>query len=124
MDDTEHNDNETEQEHVPEAFLFVRFDQLLCIVGLTIVLCSVITNNAWQYAHWVLLSVVVIVAIASLIARRQMRKFVRKHGEVEIRFTFSYDASRPKKNILFREVSELIDTAIDRIADGREQVDP
>jgi len=114
-----------EEKTLPDGFLFVRFDQLLVILGSTIGAIWAILGQAHQeYTAYILGPLVILLLVFSYVARRQVRTFVREHGEVEITFTFSPDATRTKKNILFREVSEVIDDAIDRALDGKGQRQP
>jgi len=106
---------------LPNGFLFIRFDLLLNLLGSTIATVWMIAANPRQeYTAYILGPVILVLLVCSFVARRQVRRFVREHGEVEIRFVYSPHVKRPKKNILFREVGEMIDAGIDRVLDGKE----
>jgi len=112
----------TQEKRLPEGFLLVRFDQLLALlVGTIGVVWSIVGQPHQEYTTYILGPLVLVLAVSSFVARRRVRKFVKEHGEIEIRITFSPEVTRPRKNILFREVAGLIDEAVDRALDGKGQ---
>ena len=122
MDDEQ--ESQASEQCLPSGFLFARFDVVLYIVAAAIVTSASIASNGVFYITWILCPFAVILAIAAVAARRGVRKFVRDHGPVEISFIFSLPASGPKKNVLFRDIGELVDEAVDRVLDGKAQDRP
>ncbi len=120
----EQEQSETVAERLPEGFFLVRFDHVLYIISMTIVVSSMIASKSALYVLCILLPLVLVLGVVSVIARRGVRKFVREHGEVEITFRYSPASTGPKKNVLFREVGGLIDEGIDRVLDRRGQDNP
>ena len=114
-----------EDKVLPSGFLAVRFDQLLVILALTIGLVWQIAADRYNsYAPYILCPLMLVLVVFSFVARRSVRRFLKEHGEVSITRTFSPNAAGPRKNVLFREVPDLIDKGIDRLLDGKEKGNP
>ena len=109
-----------ENERIPDGFIHIRLDQLLWIVAFVTAIAAAIAEKGTQYHLWIVTPFIFILLIASVVARRGVRKYVKKYGKVELIFTFEWDNQKPKRSILFRNTGELIDEAIDRILDGKE----
>ena len=97
------------------------FHQVLQIIAWTLAFSIAIGSSGPLYVAYILLPCMLVVLVAAIVARRGMRKYLRRHGEVEIRTTFSIQENRPRKNVLYREVAELIDDGIDRVLDGKRE---
>ena len=110
-----------ESERLPDGFIYVSLDQLLSIIAVAIMLAGSFAAEGTKYLIWIVLPFAFVLMIAAVAARRGVRKFVKKHGKIELTLTFEPETNRPKKSVLFREVGELIDDAVDRILDGKEK---
>jgi len=116
-----------EQKVLPEGFILIPFHQLLNIITVTILVVWGLTfsgSSDKYYTVFIIVPLVILFTIITYAIRRRMRKFIRDNGDIEIVTTFAYDRNRTKKNILSREVSELIDDGIDRLLDGKEEKKP
>ena len=115
---------------LPDGFLFVSLDQVLVMLAMTIVFVGMLAEQPYPVITACILGpVVFILFVSSFVAMRQVRKFVRKHGNVEIIVTFSCDASDRGKNILrkdilIRRAGDSIDDGIDPVIDGKGQEHP
>lgn len=116
-----------EKKALPEGFMLIPFHQVLNMMTLTIALVWLATfsgSSEKYYTMFIIVPFVILLAIMTFVVRRRMRKFIRDNGDVEIITTFAHDRNRTRKNILNREVSELIDDGIDRLLDGKEEKKP
>jgi hypothetical protein len=116
---SQEQESQAPQQSLPCGFLLARFDIVLFIIAQTILVSALIAGMGSPYGHWILCLFVVILAVAVVVARRGVRRFVREHGPVEITITFGPDAPGLKKNVMFRPVGELVDKAVDRVLDGK-----
>jgi len=124
MGKEEENDVETGPTGFPEGFLCASFNEVLCIVLLTIGFCSAVASSGPAYILYVLTPFVIILGIVAVVSRRRVRKFLRQYGNVRVTLMFSPDTGRPTKSILSRDVGELLDQAVDRILDGKDKDNP
>ena len=120
MGEDQKADPAAEGEEAPSGLMHFRLDGVLAGSAVALLVASSVVRES-EWGFWIVVAFAVVLGIASFVARRQLRKYVRTHGEVELRITYSVDESRSKKCVLHRDVSELIDDAIDRALDGKKQ---
>lgn len=112
-----HNEKSESEKVLPEGFIFVNFNTLLYAIAMSVI-CGFTVAGAGTLGGILLLVFTLVLGLAGIVSRRKSRMFLKENGELEITFTFSPEPDKNvKKQVIFRNVGEIMDDCIDKVLD-------
>ena len=118
-----HVDEQWQDKHLPTGFEPWSPQMVLAFVVFGMIF-GFSMGQAGALGEYVFMGFILILVVAGIVNRRSMRRYLKQHGDVEVWTRFSLAKDQPKKRLLFRDVAEIIDDALERVLDGKKDETP